>query len=45
MQINPCVIPLIEYMHIYHMRSLSGIMLAYTLNIAAPGMTAGVYEI
>lgn len=27
------VIPLIEYMHIYNMRALCRIMLAYTLNI------------
>ncbi len=34
MQMKSCVIPLIEYMHIYNVRSLSSIMLAYTLNIS-----------
>lgn len=34
MQMKSCVIPLIEYMHIYNVRSLSIIMLAYTLNIS-----------
>lgn len=34
MQMKSCVIPLIEYMHINNVRSLSSIMLAYTLNIS-----------
>lgn len=45
MQMKSCVIPLIEYMHIYNARSLSRIMLAYTLNILVRGIFRRVWNI
>lgn len=45
MQMKSCVIPLIEYMHIYNVRSLSSIMLAYTLNISVRDIVRRVRNI
>lgn len=45
MQMKSRVIPLIEYMHIYNVCSLSGMMLAYTLNISVRDIVRRVRNI